>query len=83
MRGDGYMCVSPLIDEESALGLWVRSLRLYLNLTQQELAGLAKVTPEEIDLLEHNKPLLPDAKLRIMKELCTRRLINWSRLANC
>ena len=62
------MCVSLLIDEESALGPWIRNLRLYLNLTQQELAGLAKVTPEEINLLEHNKPLLPDVKLRIMKE---------------
>lgn len=77
------MCVSQLIDQESALGPWVRNLRVYLELTQQELACLAKVTSQEVNLLEHNKPLSSDAKRGILKELCTIRVHNWDRLSNC
>lgn len=77
------MCVSLLIGQEPALGTWVRSLRIYLELTQQDLAGLAEVTPEEVNRLEHDRPLTSEAKRRILRELLSRRSHNWDRRSNC
>ena len=77
------MCVSLLMSQEAALGPRVRSLRISLRLTQPELAGLAKVTTEEVNLLEHDKPLLLDAKRRILKELYDIRAHYWDRLSKC
>ena len=77
------MCLSRLIDHEPDLGQWTRGLRLSLELTQQELADLSKVTPEEVNLLENNKPLSSDTKRRILQGLCARRTLNWERLVNC
>ena len=51
------------------LGFWARNLRIYLELTQKELAKLAKVSPRAVDLLEHNQPLPLDDKRKILKEL--------------
>ncbi len=77
------MSVSLKTERESALGPWVRNLRIYLELTQKEIAGLARVTPEEVSLLESNKPLSRDTKSRILKELCNKRVRNWEILSNC
>ena len=70
-------------DRKSTLGPWVRNLRIYLKLTQKEIARLAKVTPEEVNLLENNKPLSFDIKNRILKELNNIRIHNWDILVNC
>ena len=71
------------IDRRSTLGPWVRNLRIYLQLTQREIARSAKVTLEEVDLFENNKPLSPDTQNRILKEVCNRRVHNWETLSNC
>ena len=77
------MGVLTYADRKSALGPWVRNLRIYLRLTQKEIARLAKVTPEDVNLLENNKPLSVDIKNRIIKELNNRRVHNWDTLVNC
>ncbi len=55
--------------QESALGPWARSVRIALHLTQQELANLAGVSLEEIDLFERNMPVRLDARRKLLKEL--------------
>lgn len=70
-------------DRTSTLGPWVRNLRIYLKLSQKEIAHSAKVTPEEVNLLENNKPLALNIRNRIIKELSNRRLHNWEILINC
>lgn len=65
------------------LGPWVRNLRLYLKLTQKEIARLAKVTIEDIALLEDSKPISPDTMRRIFKELHKKRVLAWNTLTNC
>ena len=70
-------------DRKSALGPWVRNLRVYLKLTQKEIARLAKVTTEEVNLLENNKPISLNIKNRIIKELNNRRVHNWDIQVNC
>ena len=70
-------------DRESALGPWVRNLRIYLKLSQKEIARLAKVTTKEVNLLENNKLLSLDIKNRILRELNKIRIHNWDILANC
>jgi len=55
--------------QESALGPWSRSVRMALQLTQQELANMAGVSLEEIDLFEHNLPVRLDARRKLLKEL--------------
>jgi transcriptional regulator with XRE-family HTH domain len=54
---------------ESLLGSKARKLRLAENLTQHELAEMAGVTVEAIDLFEHNLPLPLDYKRRILRIL--------------
>ena len=50
-------------------GLWARNLRIHLELSQKELAKLAKVSPKAVDLLEHNEPLPLEEKRRILAQL--------------
>ena len=64
------MCVSLLMGQEPSHGSRAKKLRISNRLTQQEPADLAKVTPEEVHLLEHDKPLSLDAERRIQKALC-------------
>jgi len=54
---------------ESSVGFKARRLRISQLLTQQELANLAGVFLEEVDLFERNLPLPLDAKRKILKEL--------------
>lgn len=67
----------------SCLGPWVRELRLYLKLTQKEIARIARVRQEDINLLERNQPLSSEIKSRILAELNNIRVRNWDILTNC
>jgi transcriptional regulator with XRE-family HTH domain len=51
------------------LGYWARSLRTHLELSQKEIAKLAKVPLKSVDLLENNEPLPLEEKRKILKEL--------------
>jgi transcriptional regulator with XRE-family HTH domain len=51
------------------LGYWARSLRTHLELSQKEIAKLARVPLKSVDLLENNEPLPLDEKRKILKEL--------------
>jgi len=48
---------------------WARNLRINLELKQNELAKLAKVTPKAVDLLENNQPLPLGDKRKILAML--------------
>ena len=54
-------------------GYYVRSLRRHLELSQKELAKLAKVSPEAVDLFENNQPLPLDDKRKILSQLYARK----------
>ena len=58
---------------ESSLGFKARKLRISQLLTQKELAGMAGVSTEEVELLERNLPLPLDSKRKILKELWARK----------
>ena len=55
--------------DKSTLGAEARRLRIGCLLTQQNLADLARIPREHIDLLEHNYPVPLDSKRRILREL--------------
>jgi len=54
---------------ETKLGSEARRLRISLHITRPELAGMAGVSEEAVNLFEHNFPLPLDYKRRILKEL--------------
>jgi len=54
---------------ESSIGFKARRLRITQRLTKRALADMAGVSPEEVDLFEHNLPVPLDARRRILKEL--------------
>jgi transcriptional regulator with XRE-family HTH domain len=54
---------------ESMLGFKARKLRISEHITKQELAEMAGVTVESVDLFEHNLPLPLDNKRKILREL--------------
>ena len=55
--------------QEDSIGFKSRRLRISKLLTQRELAEIADVSIEEVDLFEHNRPVPLDARRRILKEL--------------
>ena len=59
--------------QETSPGFKTRRLRVLLGLTQQELAGMAGVSLDEVCLFEHNLPVRLDAKRKLLKELWARR----------
>jgi DNA-binding XRE family transcriptional regulator len=65
-------------DTSMPLGFLARNLRIYLDLSQNEVAKLAKVSPKSVDLLEHNQPIILDDKRKIMKELYLRKASKFS-----
>ena len=67
------MVVVKSAKREMSLGFKVRRLRLSQLLTTEELASLAHVTQEDVNLLESNLPLRLDAKRKLLKELWARR----------
>ena len=54
---------------ELSLGFKVRRLRVSQLLTQKELANMAGVSPEYVNLFEHNLPLPLDVKRRLLQKL--------------
>jgi transcriptional regulator with XRE-family HTH domain len=58
---------------ESKLGFKARRLRIAEHITQRELAEMAGVTVEAVDLFEHNLPLPLDFKRRILRVLYSRK----------
>ena len=54
---------------ESSIGPWARTVRMFLQLTQQELADIVGVSKEDVDLFEHNLPIPLDIKLKLLKKL--------------
>jgi len=63
------MKAAPTLIRNSSMGLKVKRLRISSLLTQRELADLAGVPQEQVDLLERNLPLPLDSKRRILREL--------------
>ncbi len=63
------MAKAPTLARESSIGFKAKRLRISQRLTQRELANLAGVSLEEVDLFEHNLPIPLDSKRKILKEL--------------
>jgi transcriptional regulator with XRE-family HTH domain len=63
------MSISLLYGLPTTLGSWARNLRMDLELSRKEIAGLAKVSTKSVDLLENNEPLILDNKRRILAAL--------------
>lgn len=55
--------------QNTPLGTRVKRLRIASLLTQQEVADLAGVSREQVNLFERNLPLPLDCKRRILREL--------------
>ena len=60
---------------ESSIGPWAGSVRVALQLTQKELADIAGVSQEDVDLFEHNLPVGLDVKRKLIKELWAARKV--------
>jgi transcriptional regulator with XRE-family HTH domain len=54
---------------ESMLGFKARKLRIAMGFTQQEVADMAGVLVDSVDLFEHNLPIPLDYKRRILQVL--------------
>jgi DNA-binding XRE family transcriptional regulator len=63
------MKTKPTLFRNASTGFKVKRLRIGSLLTQQELAEMAGVTREQVDLFERNLPLPLDCKRRILREL--------------
>jgi len=59
-------------DQKTSSGFKARRLRVALLLTQQELAAIAGVSPEEVDLFEQNFPVRLDIRRKLQQELWAR-----------
>jgi transcriptional regulator with XRE-family HTH domain len=58
---------------EASPGFKAKKLRTSNHLTRRELAKIAGVSPDEINLFERNLPVPLDARRRILKELWARK----------
>ena len=63
--------------QEASLGFKIRRLRVAQLLTQLELADMAGISQEDVDLLEHNLPVTLDTKRKLLKILWARKAHNW------
>lgn len=63
------MASTAALVKASSPGVKVRRLRTICLLTQQQLADLAGVSREQVDMFEHNLPVPLDTRRRILKEL--------------
>lgn len=54
---------------KSTHGSMARRLRVYCHLSLRELADLANVPRQHVDLFEHDLPLPLDSRRRILREL--------------
>ena len=57
------------IDRALSLGFQARARRVSQLLTQQELAEIVGVSPEEVNLLEDSQPLPPDVERKLLRQL--------------
>lgn len=64
-----FMKTATGLLDSSSVGVKVKRLRISFLLTRQELAELASVLDEHVELLERNLPVPLDSKRRILKEL--------------
>ena len=55
--------------QELPLGFKAKRLRISQRLTQRELANIAGVSQEEVELFEQNQPVPLDSRRKILKEL--------------
>jgi transcriptional regulator with XRE-family HTH domain len=62
------------IDQETSLGLKAKRLRLALMLTQHDLAAMAGVPLEEVDLFEQGLPVQLDTRRKLLRELWARKV---------
>ena len=67
------MTTVPTFTQESSPGFKARKLRVSSLMTQQELADMAGVSQEEVNLFERDLPLPLDSKRKILKELWARK----------
>ena len=56
------------------MGVQVRDLRVYLELTEKELAKIAKVSTKAVYLFEHSQPMPLDDKRKILTVLYARKI---------
>jgi len=68
------MKTTPTLISSSSMGLKAKRLRISSLLTQSELADLAGVPQEHVDLLERDLPLPLDSKRRILRELWAKKI---------
>ena len=68
------MTTLPTTTRVSSIGSQVRKLRISCHLTQQQLADVAGVSVEEVNLFEHNMPVQLDSRRKILKELWARKV---------
>ncbi len=61
------------VDQKLSLGFKARRLRLSQLLTTQELASMAGVSQEDVNLLENNLPLQLDSKRKLFRALRARK----------
>ena len=67
------MSVALSIAKKPWIGLEAKRLRHALSLTQHELATIAGVSLEEVDLFENGLPVQLDVKLKILREVWIRK----------
>ncbi len=67
------MPTTGYVARESSLGFKTRRRRVSLRLTQHDLAALAGVLAEEVDLLEENMPVKMETKLKILRVIWARK----------
>ena len=63
------MTATLTLTRKSTPGSMAKRLRIYCHLSQRELADLAKVPRQHVDLFEHDLPLPLDSRRRILREL--------------
>jgi len=68
------MTATLTLTRKSTPGSTARRLRVGSHLSRQELADLAGVPREHVDLFEHDLPLPLDSKRRILRELWARKI---------
>ncbi len=56
-------------NRETRIGAEARRLRISLHIARPELAVMAGVSEEIVNLFEHNQPVALDCRRRILKEL--------------
>ena|GEM_PF-1626361 len=77
----GYHCLKvknmkalPSLTPKSTPGFQVQRLRIFGLLSRQELADLAGVPLEHVDLFEQDLPLPLDSKRKMLKTLWARKI---------